>query len=241
MALRTASDVITEVLVRNNRTTTDGFITDSTIQGWLKDAHVWAAGYKKWPFTEGRYSTTAASTSTSPEGYTRLSYPEGWKADAVRLLTVDGKRFQKKNFFKFQQFVEDNPSDTSKIYTDYGRELLINPNASEFSGTAVLWGQYTPIMDVTDLTSTTVFSDFDEDANEALVDKMTSYLKEREHLPDEAELYRDRATKRLDALFSTIGDEQFAYQDTDNDGMFKRIDIIGGDYSSQFFKRDQFN
>jgi len=100
MALRTNNDIITEVLVRNNRTTTDSFITDTTIQGWLKDAHIWAAGFKKWPMTEGKNSTTAASAVLSPEGYTTIAYPEGYKADSIRLLTVGGKRFNKKNFYK---------------------------------------------------------------------------------------------------------------------------------------------
>ncbi len=239
MALRTNSDLITEVLVRNNRTTTDGFITDSTIQGWLKDAHTWAAAYKKWPMTEGKNSTTAATTQ-SAEGYTTLAYPEGWKAESIRLLTVGGKRYKKKNFYKFQEFIEDNPNDTSKIYTDYGRNLLINPNASEFSGTAVVWGQYTPILDVTDLTATTIFSDYDEQGNEAIVEKMTAYLKDREHLPDEVLLHEKKAAQVLDSVQGLVDDEQFGYQDTDNDGWFKRIDVVNGGYIDDIMKRDQF-
>lgn len=240
MALRTNSDIITEVLVRNNRTTTDGFITDSTIQGWLKDAHTWASAYKKWPMTEGKASTTSASAITSPEGFTALSYPEGYKVDSIRLLTVGGKRFNKKNFYKFQQFVEDNPNDTSKIWTDYGRQILINPMAADFSGTVVSWGQYTPVLDVTDLTATTIFSDYDEQGNEAIVEKMTSYLKAREHMPDEVKFYEERAQTKLNEVQGLIDDEQFGYQDTRNEGWMKRIDIINGGYTDELFKRDQF-
>jgi hypothetical protein len=239
--LNTTNDIITEVLVRNNRTTTDSFITDSTIQGWLKDAHTWAASYKKWPFTEGRYSTTASSTSTSPEGYTRLAYPESFKADSVRLMTVDGKRFEKKNFYKFQEFVEDNSGDDDLIYTDYGRELLINPNASGFSGTVVLWGQYSPILDVTDLSAKTIFSDYDEEGNEALVEKMTAYLKRREHLPDEAELHDQRAQAVLEAIYTRFADEQFAYHDTGGDGMFKRFDVVNGGFREDVYNTDRWN
>lgn len=240
MALETVSDIFTEVLVRNNRTTTDGFITDSTLQGWTKDAHNWASSYCKWPFTEGRFSTTAASTSTSTDGYTQLSYPEGFKADSIRLMTVDGKRYQKKNFYKFQQFIEDNPADTSKIYTDYGRQIYINPNAGDFSGTIVAWAQYTPILDVTDLTATTVFSGYDSEANEAIVEKMTSYLKRREHLVDEAELHDQRATAKLEEVKKRINEEQYNYQDTQNEGMFKRFDVLRGGFKEDIFRKDQW-
>lgn len=241
MALRTTSDIITETLIRNNRTTTDAFITDATIQGWVKDAHTWAAGYKKWPMTEGKYSTTSASAVISPEGYTQISYPEGVKADSIRLLTVGGKRFEKKNFYKFQSFVEDNPNDTTKLYTDYARQILINPMAGEFSGSVVIWAQYSPILDVTDLTSTTIFSDYDEEGNEAIVEKASSYLKRREHLPDEAELHDQRAAAKLDALSGNITEEQFGYQDTRNEGMWKRFDVTRGGFREDLFQRDQFS
>lgn len=240
MALNTVGDIITEVLVRNNRTTTDGFITDTTIQGWLKDAHVWASAYKKWPMTEGKYSTTSASLVTSAEGFTTLVYPESFKADSIRLLTIGGKRFKKKNFYKFQQFVEDNPNDTSKIWTDYGRQILINPMASDMSGTVVTWGQYTPTLDVTDMTAKTIFSDYDEQGNEAIVEKMTGYLDKREGKIAEAQLKDKEAKETLDAVKGLVDDEQFGYQDTQNEGMYKRIDIINGGFSEDLFRRDQW-
>lgn len=239
MALRTNSDIITEVLVRNNRTTTDAFITDLTIQGWLKDAHTWAAAYKKWPMTEGKNSTTATGTTNS-EGFISISYPEGYKADSIRLITVGGKRFYKKNFYKFQQFIEENPQDTSKIWTDYSRQVLINPQASDFSGTVVLWGQFMPILDVTDMTATTIFSDYDEQGNEAIVEKMGSYLKRREHLEYEAQVHAQTAQATLEEVQGLINDEQFGYQDTQNEGWFRRFDVTKGGFNTDIFKRDQF-
>lgn len=240
MALRTTNDIITEILVRNNRTTTDAFITDSTIQGWVKDAHVWAAAYKKWPFTEGKNSTTTASAITNAEGYTSISYPEGWKSDSVRLMTVGGKRFLKRNFYKFQEYIEDNSSDTSKLWTDYGRQILINPNASEFSGTVVLWGQFQPVLDVTDMTSTTVFSDADEEGNEAIVEKASEYLKRREHMEYEAQVHGQTAMAHLNAVSERIAEEQYAYQDTQNEGLWKRFDITRGGFKEDVFRRDQW-
>lgn len=240
MALRTTGDIITEFLVRNNRTTTDGFITDSTSQGWLKDAHVWASAYKKWPMTEGRYSTTSASAVTNEDGWTTLVYPEGYKADSIRLLTVGGKRFDKKNFYQFQKFLEDNSADTSKYFTDSARRIYVNPNASDFSGTVVMWGQFMPILDVTDMTSTTIFSDYDEEGNEALVGKMTAYLKYREHQAFEAQVNEQASSAKLEEVFLRVAEEQAMYQDTPSDGMYKRFDVTKGGFKEDLSRRDQW-
>lgn len=239
MALDTTGNIITEFLVRNNRTTTDGFITDSTVQGWLKEAHNWACAYHKWPFTEGRLSTTYA-TVTNEDGWATLSYPEGWRSDSIRLLMIGGKKFDKKNFYKFESFLEDNSGDSSKIYTDRARQIYINPSASSLSGTAVLWGQYQPILDVTDMTSTPIFSVYEEDANEALVEKMTAYLKRREHEAFESQVLDQTAGARLDGLWQRIQAEQYAYTDTLNEGMWKRFDVLKGGFKEDIFKRDQW-
>ena len=58
-------DIITEVLVRGGKNTTSGWVTDTMLNNWVSMAHRWAAGYKPWPFSEGRVSTTFA-TGTGP-------------------------------------------------------------------------------------------------------------------------------------------------------------------------------
>lgn len=248
MALRTNSDIITEVLVRNNRSTTDGFVTDVMLQGWLKDAHMWATSYHKWPATEGRASTTFASYVTNEDGYLQGVYPEGWKSDSIRSLTIGGKKVTKTNFYKFQKFLEDNPSDTSRIFTDRSRVIYVNPNI-DLSGTVTAWGQYAPILDVTDMTAITVFSDMDEEGNEAIVNAMSSYLFERESpsvtlvrgkmvSPSIAKM--QRATDILDLMWKRVGDEQFGYNTVQDDGMFKRLDVLNGGFKEDLFRRDQW-
>lgn len=240
MALQNNGDIITEFLVRNNRTTTDGFITDVIAQGWLKDAHNWAMAYKKWPFTEGRVSTTSANLTTNEDGYLTISYPEGFRSDSIRLMTIAGKHFFKKNFYKFQSFLEDNSGDASLIYTDYARQVYINPSAATLSGTIAMWGQYQPVLDVTDMAATNLFSVYDEDANEAIIEKMTAYLKRKEHEAFEAQVLDQTAGARLEALQKRIQDEQFAYQDTLNEGLWKRFDVQRGGFKEDIFKRDQW-
>lgn len=230
--LKTQADIITEVLVRNNRTTTDSFITDTYLKSWYFDSAIWAYAYHKWPMTEGRLSTTWAGTE-------EVIF-EGLKADSLRMLQVGGKRFNKLNFEDYQIFREESDGSTERVFSDFGRVLFVNPYA-DVSGTMVAYAQYQPYLDVTDDTANTLFSGFDEEGNEAIVEKMSGYLKRREHLPDEAELHDKRAMEKLDEVYSRIQNEQYAYKShPDRGGMFERIDVLGGSLADDQIKRDQF-
>lgn len=231
MSLLTNNDIITSVLVRNNRSTTDAFITDSILQSWLKQAHTWAAAQHKWPCTEGRVQTTWA-------GIEEISF-EGYKMDSFRFIQVGGKRLQKLNFEDYQKMKEDRSGANDRVYSDYGRTLFVNPNI-DASGTLVAYGQYQPILDVTELSAETVFSNYDAEANEAIFEKMTSYLKIKEKLFDEAQIYDKRASEKLLEVAGRISEEQYAYQLKNGDGIFKRMDVLGGGFRDDITNRDQF-
>ncbi len=78
----TQNEIKTDIIVQGGISTSVGFFTDTILNTWIDKAHKWAAGYKKWPFTEGRVSTTyVADASTDEVGFT---YPEGWKPDSIR-------------------------------------------------------------------------------------------------------------------------------------------------------------
>ncbi len=201
------------------------------LSDWARQSITYVSSYRKWPATEGRISTTYASLTTNEDGYLVLNYPEGWKTDTVRILTIGGKQLDKKVFNQFRKFLEDYSNTSDRICSDYNRQVFINPTIG-ISGTVTAWGQYSPFIDTTDLTATTPFSGNEEEANEAIVEKMTSYLKLREHLPDEANLHDQRCAMKLDALWQRISDEQFAYQQPRGDyGMFSRLDVMDGSYN----------
>jgi hypothetical protein len=223
--LKTVSDLFTEVLVRNNRTTTDGFITDAMLKAWLQDSHVWAAAQFKWPFTEGRLSTTF--TTGSGSGGDEW-YFEGYKADSIRRIVVGGKRLTKLTHDDYNILMEERPGNDERVYSDFNRAVFINPNA-DIGGTLVAYGQYLPNIDPSLSTDITIFSNYDEEGNEAIVEKMTSYIKRREHLFSEAESHDQRAAVKLAEVWKRILDEQFVSQTTpERDGMFKRINVVSG-------------
>lgn len=235
--LLNASDIITEVLVRNNRTTTDSFITDQMLQDWLREANTYCVAKYKWPLSEVR------DQSLSWNGNEELSYDAfaiDFKADSIRILQIGGKRLRKTQFESYQEQREDYASNTDRMFSDFGRTLFINPNCG-LSGTIAAWGQYTPQIDPTDAAATTIFSTFDQEGNEAIIEKMTSFMKRREHQPDEAELHDQRADAKLADLWTKIQNEQFNYKSAKgSEGLWKRFDAINGGFRDDIFNRDQF-
>lgn len=235
--MKTTTELKNDILVKLGVSTTVAFYTDTILNDWLDQAHKWGAGYKKWPFTEGRVSTTYVADSTDVE--VGFVYPEGWKPDSIRFLTVGGKRFGKKNFYKYQEFREDNNNDQAKYFSDFGLLYYINPRA-DVSGTTTLWGQYTPTtIDSTDNTAITVFSNNAEEGNEALVHEVMSYAKVKEKKLSEAQAHHQIAMQKLEELWKRFTDEQFGYQDTPGDGVFKRFDVLNGDFEDNI-KRDRW-
>lgn len=228
--LNNIGEIKNTFLVRIQGNTSVAFYTDEIINDFINQAHRYAASYKKWPFTEGRVSTTYTTTE-------EWSF-EGYKADSFRMIQIGGKKYDKKNFRDYQIYREDNESGADKIYSDYGRTLFINPMAGG-SGTLTAYGQFLPAeLDTSVPATETVFSS-DEDGNEAIINLMMSYAKEREHKANESDRLLNKATIILDNLWKKFEDEQFAYQ-THNTGMFERFDVLKGAMNDEIIRRDQF-
>lgn len=231
--ITTYSNLLDQVIVRLGVSTTSAFYTDAIIGGWIRSATRWATSYKKWPFTEARLSTTYV------EGTEEWNF-EGIKADSIRMLQVGGKRFQKLNFEDYQIYKEKAAGE-EKNFSDFNRTLFINPLA-DASGTLTIWAQYAPVdIDITDASATTVFSNYDEEGNEAIVEKVLAYANLREKKENEANLHDAKAVQILDNLWKRITDEQFNYHTTSaRDGMFERFDVLKGAMSDDLIKRDRF-
>lgn len=238
--MRTQADIKDDFLIQNQKSTTAAFYTDAILSDFIDKAHKYSAGFKKWPFTEGRQSTTFASLVTDEDGFLRGEFPEGWKPETIRLLKIGGKRLIKKDFQKFHQYFEENASADDRFFTDRGLNYYINPNI-DLSGTVTVWGQYTPAtIDATDDTAKTVFTDNAEEGNEAIVEFMLSYAMKREKKKAEALSHVKEGQRILNEIWDRIKDEQFDYEGTPDDGMFERIDVVEGALRDDLFKRDQF-
>jgi hypothetical protein len=104
------------------------------------------------------------------------------------------------------------------------------------------YGQYNPVdIDMTDTSSTTVFSNGDEDGNEAIVEEVLYYANLRERKEQQAQFHHARAVQILEGLWARVQDEAYAYHTTRaRGGMFKRINVLGGGVDDELIRRDQF-
>ncbi len=238
--LNNVSDIKNEFLVRNQTSTAIAFYTDTILNDWLREATQWSASYKKWPFTEGRVSTTYASLVTSEDGDLVGEYPEGWRSDSIRILQIGGKRLQKLNFEDYQIFREESPDSADRVYSDFSRRFYVNPQ-TDLGGSVVMWGQYTPNVDATDETAITVFSNNEEEGNYAVVEEMMSYARIREKKVQESLVHHQKAMQILDGIWQRIKDEQFGYQThRDRGGIFKQINVLDGAIEDEMFHRDRW-
>lgn len=232
----TKNELKVQILVRGGWDTTYT-ISETNLDLQVDRAHLFAAGYKKWPFTEGRVSTTFASLVTNEDGYLVGEYPEGWKSDSIKMLRIGGKKVDKKEFYKFCQFLEDNSSANDRIFSDFARRYYINPNI-DLSGTVSCWGQYTPTT-LAPEEGNTVFTG-ETEGDEAIIEMAMSYIYKRLGDEQNARIHEETARKTLDELYNRIQQEQYAYQTPPDDGIFERFDVLEGDLTDDLFNTDQF-
>ena len=228
-------DIKQEVLVRSGKTTTSAWVSEAFLNDWINQAHRWAAGYKPWPYTEGRSQTTYTATE-------EWSF-EGYKADSFRFMRIGGKQIDKINFQDYQLFRENQPDANDRVYSDYGGLVYINPNA-DVSGTLIAYGQYQPanIPDGDGATADdieTVFTPNGDEGNQAIIETVLSNIANREGNRQAALEKKALAVQMLESLWVRIQDEQFAYKTKDR-GQYSWIDVIAGDEQANLIKRDQF-
>lgn len=231
--LNDQSGIIAEVMVRLGTSTTvssTGY-TDTILNNWSNQAHRWAAAYHKWPFTSGRASTTYTSASEQWDF-------EGYKADSIRMAQIGGYELKKITWPDYLKFKENYPSDTDRVFANFGRSLFIN-TATGLSGTLTVYGQYIPpFMDITSADNTaTVFSNWDDEGNDAIINEMLSYAKARERKAQEQQFYHAEAVRVLEEVWKRVMDEQHIPQTKDR-GQWDRIDVLTGGTTTD---EDQFN
>lgn len=230
--LLTFADIQKDVVDKMGISTTTAYYTDALLGRWIQQAHRWATSYRKWPMTEGRISTTFT-------GAEEWSF-EGIKGDSVRMLLIDGKRHKKLNYEDYLIMREEKPNGNDRVFSDFGRLVVVNPY-TDASGTMVAYAQYAPTdIDITDHTATTVFSNGDEEGNEAIVEKVLEFAYTKEKKEKDAAVHGAKAVNILESLWKKYADEQYTNQThPSRDGMFERIDVLGGGFNSN--DTDQFN
>lgn len=235
--LQTLGDIKTEVLVRMNASTTAAYYTDTILNQWIDLGHRWAASYKKWPFTF--YLDQSIPFVSGTEVYT---YPSNFKTGSIRYIqdassAANPPIYQKVEFKSYQNYRTTNTSGQDKIFADLGRTFYINPNIA--TGTLQCYGIILPASLGGDPAAVTTFSNADEDGNEAIVEFVMSYAKNREKKRSESDDHVKAAKAILDNLWTAMIEEKGNAQIKDTP-MFKRFNVERGVLSEDLLKRDQF-
>jgi len=231
--LNTLGEMKNAILVKNQASTTMTFFTDDILNDYINEAYMFAASYKKWPFTEQLDKNVAYVAGT--EVY---DYPSNFKSDSIRFLQVGTQSFRKLNFTDYQKHREARSDGDDLIFTDIGRQYFINPKA-DASGTVSAWGQYRVAqLDGSVPAGTTVFSGSEEYGNSAIVEEAMSFVKLREKKPDEANFHHKRSVEILERIWSLLQDEQFTYHSKGS--MFEWIDILNGQNKGDLPSEDRF-
>ena len=82
--------------------------------------------YKLWPFTEGSFTLTGAGP---------YQYENGFEWESAFLAIVNGTPWLgegagKRNFPDYMKWFSDYASDNSMIWTEYGGELVLQPECA---------------------------------------------------------------------------------------------------------------
>ena len=128
----------------------------------------WATNLFVWVDLLGQVSTVSGN----------IMIPE-FRSGTIMRLEIDGGELQEKSYEDYLDFRENNPGSTLKIFANYGRFYFIHPTpTANGTNNMDIWGAI-QADDLTNPTSTTIFSDNKEQGNEAIVRKGLSVaLKE---------------------------------------------------------------
>jgi hypothetical protein len=143
---------------------TSTYFTETRINDALDDAYLAVAAARQWADIKKGF----VSHTISGENY--YDYPENCQTESIFKISVDGdSKYEKLDFEDFLQFIEDFPTETRKIWSEYARQIFVFPTPT-VTGTAnlIFWG----IIQPTSLTvdgDVTMFSDWADSLNMAIV------------------------------------------------------------------------
>lgn len=166
--------------VANNST----LLSASRITALVQDAYMWAGSLYFWPplYRSRIFSTTPNTQSLNYDYY---DYPSDFLTGSISRLYIGGKKYDRKAFQDFLDYVDNSlsasvPPDSSKRYfAEFGRQYFVFPIVTT-PGTddGIVWGNIQPLA-IPNSTDVTIFSNWNDSGNEAVLKKALSVAMER--------------------------------------------------------------
>ena len=192
----------------------------------IQDAELWATSLHFWPqLSRARVTDTFA-------GQEYYDYPDDFLTDSINRLYINGKRYDRKNFGDFRDYVDAPtatsfpPDQTKNFFANYGRQYFVFPvpTVTGPDDNLIIWGNIqSPGLPLS--TSTTIFSLWDDSGNEAIVQKAFSVAMQR-IAPSEAAAAKQDALGLLAIMYKRVTD-QLQKDQRLNHPFFQVFDMFG--------------
>lgn len=183
--MQTLTDMQTELTNRLMTANNSGLVPQTRITSVLQDSIIWAGNLFYWS-PLNRLRTTTASKNTQNLNYDYYDYPTDFLTASISRLYIDGKKYEEKAFQDLLDYADSSiypnlaPNPSNYFFANYGRQYFTFPS---YSGTPpannlLIWGniQHPPVVNPTDMT---IFSQWDDTGNDAIVKKALSVLLKR--------------------------------------------------------------
>lgn len=197
------------------------FWTPTMLEGWINRGVIWATNFRPWPFTEkAEYTKSRANARYYDYPDDTADGPSAFKSDSIRLCQIeqdDGTmaEYTKLRYNDFMKYLEDNPTGTDKVFSDYRRRYFINPVVTVSDRNISVWGQEKAKELVAD-TDETAFSEGEETGDQAIILYAKSIALKKARRYNEATAEITEATNLLLEIWKRIQEEQSQYRTKSN-------------------------
>lgn len=223
--MQTRVDMENELKIRVMAGNNSSSLGSARLTQVIQDAEKWATSIHWFPsLSRARITSTLAN-----QDY--YDYPPDFLTDSIQRLYVGTKRYDRKNFEDFRDYVDSSldpamaPDPSKRYFANYGRQYFIWPvPVSTGTNDLTVWGNIqTPGLPLS--SSTTIFSLWDDSGNEAIVQKAFSVVMQR-IAPQEAVAAKQDAVTLLGVLYKRVTD-QLQRDQRLNHPFFNVMDMFG--------------
>lgn len=202
----------------------------------VKQSNQWGGCVFFWPsLMRSRYFSSKPSSQSAtpilPLNYDYYDYPTDFLTGSVSRVYFNGKSYKKVAYQDFLDYVDNTkdghpaPDTTKRYFAEYGRQFFVWPGVTS-AGTndGLVWGNVQP-PELTNSTDKTIFSQWDDSGNEAIVKKSISVLMERLDVGFANE-QKQEAIQLLTLIWAKVATENQKNQRLDH-SRFATIDFFG--------------
>ncbi|MGE0126675.1 MAG: hypothetical protein AB7U82_01125 [Blastocatellales bacterium] len=192
----------------------NGLFSETDLQTFIQLGVIKAWDLHPWPFTQGKATGNTDNTGVTNGYYT---HPSSLVNGSIFLLRVDGKEYKKLDFQDYLKLLEDYPSATERVYSEWQNLVYINKNSYTVGQGYEMYGKGFPITlsganDLLPFSPTTDNTEYS--GNEAIV--LLAYAEaldsDKKEQPEQAEVERKKAYQTLNILWEPFAKQKALMQ-----------------------------